>query len=297
MGLGGNEKWSRVLGATVSGAIGGGVGSVLTGGNFWQGAATGAIIGLFNDSMHDEGPDKPGRRVGNSQEVRNPKTGETELLRDIESVTITVHKQQPHYWGFSANFALLGGFGISFGRVRDSYGKSVGYFSFNGNLGFGMGAGFDYGTIFPTDKTKWFKTSDFAGQGASYNKRSIIFLLSVTLIPFMLGLMFLFLSPLMDKRSRKEIFLEHYMNDNYKFKIDTIYINRQNRGAMALKNKKENIVEYPLYLDKWEKDIKVGDSIVKEKGSTKIYLYRNSKLYKVFDYNDIKVDKYGRTSQ
>ncbi|AJW62954.1 hypothetical protein VO54_01477 [Elizabethkingia miricola] len=129
------------------------------------------------------------------------------------------------------------------------------------------------------------------------SKRSIIFLLSVTLIPFMLGLMFLFLSPLMDKRSRKEVFLEHYMNDNYKFKIDTIYINPQNRGAMALKNKKENIVEYPLYLDKWEKDVKVGDSIVKEKGSTKIYLYRNNKLYKVFDYNDIKVDKNGRTSQ
>ncbi|MCL1670506.1 RHS repeat-associated core domain-containing protein [Elizabethkingia ursingii] len=53
LNLGGTEKWSRALGATVSGAIGGGVGSVLTGGNFWQGAATGAIIGLFNDSMHD----------------------------------------------------------------------------------------------------------------------------------------------------------------------------------------------------------------------------------------------------
>ncbi|WP_407484001.1 RHS repeat domain-containing protein [Elizabethkingia meningoseptica] len=51
--LGGSEQWSRVLGATVSGAIGGGVGSVLTGGNFWQGAATGAIIGFFNESMHD----------------------------------------------------------------------------------------------------------------------------------------------------------------------------------------------------------------------------------------------------
>ena len=155
--LGGSEQWSRVLGATVSGAIGGGVGSVLTGGNFWQGAATGAIIGFFNESMHDEGPGDP------KKGKMDPK------IHEIEGVTITVHKQQPYYWGLSANFAFLGGFGISFGRVYDNYGKSSGYFTFNGNLGLGMGIGFDNGYIIPTDKKKWFKTSDFAGKGASYS--------------------------------------------------------------------------------------------------------------------------------
>ena len=86
--LGGSEQWSRALGATVSGAIGGGIGSVLTGGNFWQGATTGAIIGFFNESMHDEGPGKPSGKVGNSQKVLNPKTGKLELSGSIEEVVL-----------------------------------------------------------------------------------------------------------------------------------------------------------------------------------------------------------------
>ena len=163
--LGGNERWSRTLGATLGGAIGGGVGSVLTGGNFWQGATTGAIIGFFNDSMHDEEP----RRVGNSQEVRNPKTGEKELLRDIEGLTINVKRHNPNFWMFSANFALIGGFGVSFGQVFDSYGKSAWHFSFNGNLGLGYGAGLEGGDIYTVDPKSYFRTSDFAGTGASYN--------------------------------------------------------------------------------------------------------------------------------
>lgn len=167
--LGGKERWSRTLGATVGGAIGGGVGSVLSGGNFWQGATTGAIIGYFNDSMHDEGPGKPGRRVGNSQEVINPKTGKKELLRDIEGVTITVKRHNPNFWMFSANFALIGGFGVSFGQVFDSYGKSAWHFSFNGNLGLGYGIGLEGGDIYTTNPKSYFRTSDFSGTGASYN--------------------------------------------------------------------------------------------------------------------------------
>ncbi|MDV3661058.1 hypothetical protein CMU70_11370 [Elizabethkingia anophelis] len=86
--LGGSEQWSRALGATISGAIGGGVGSILTGGNFWQGAATGAIIGFFNESMHDEGPGDSSDRVGNPRKVTNPITGEKELSGDIQEVVL-----------------------------------------------------------------------------------------------------------------------------------------------------------------------------------------------------------------
>ncbi|HFK5506811.1 RHS repeat domain-containing protein [Elizabethkingia anophelis] len=110
--LGGSEQWSRALGATVSGAIGGGVGSVLTGGNFWQGAATGAIIGFFNESMHDEGPDKPGRRVGNSQEVINPETGESELWGNIQEVVMGKKKPDPT---FSKIGTGMGGFSFGWG--------------------------------------------------------------------------------------------------------------------------------------------------------------------------------------
>lgn len=113
--LGGSEQWSRTLGATVGGAIGGGVGSVLSGGNFWQGATTGAIIGYFNDSMHDEGPGKPGRRVGNSQEVINPKTGERELSGNIKEVVMTKKRGDVHnYLNGTLKFTKVMGSSLEF---------------------------------------------------------------------------------------------------------------------------------------------------------------------------------------
>lgn len=46
--------------------------------------------------------------------------------------------------GVSYNFAALGGFGFSLGYVSDATGKDSPYFTFNGNIGVGAGAGLDY---------------------------------------------------------------------------------------------------------------------------------------------------------
>jgi len=70
--------------------------------------------------------------------------------------------------GFSANFAAIGGFGISFGKVWDSVGDSSWYFSFNGNIGIGANTGLDAGSIRPTGGNQ-FLVADFGGKSASYN--------------------------------------------------------------------------------------------------------------------------------
>jgi RHS repeat-associated protein len=73
-----------------------------------------------------------------------------------------------HYAGVSAGFAFLGGFGISAGMVTDATGISKPYFTFNGNIGFGVGVSFDVGKTVPTGNNQ-FLVTDFAGEGASYN--------------------------------------------------------------------------------------------------------------------------------
>lgn len=72
------------------------------------------------------------------------------------------------YIGLSANFAFMGGFGISIGRVTDAVGQSDTYFSFHGNIGFGLDAGVDLGSITPQGAHQ-FMNSDFVGEGSSYN--------------------------------------------------------------------------------------------------------------------------------
>jgi len=72
------------------------------------------------------------------------------------------------FYGISANFAAIGGFGISAGKVYDSVGDSSWYFSFNGNIGLGMGASADIGAVTPTGDNQ-FLVADFEGKGASYS--------------------------------------------------------------------------------------------------------------------------------
>ncbi|MCW1961003.1 RHS repeat-associated core domain-containing protein [Chryseobacterium viscerum] len=73
------------------------------------------------------------------------------------------------YWSFSANYAIGGGLGFSFGRVTDSKGETNWFSSFNGNIGFGASGGVETGVIIPTDPNHKFVTSDFAGTGVAYS--------------------------------------------------------------------------------------------------------------------------------
>ena len=59
-GFGGIGAGTGAIGTLAFGAIAGGAGSALGGGNFWQGAVTGLIVAGFNHLMHDgDGSEEP----------------------------------------------------------------------------------------------------------------------------------------------------------------------------------------------------------------------------------------------
>lgn len=89
-------------------------------------------------------------------------------FRNAHGSTFRSRQTTGSYIGFSANFAFMGGFGIAIGRVTDAVGQSDTYFSFNANIGFGLDAGVDLGSIIPRG-TNQFMNSDFVGEGSSYN--------------------------------------------------------------------------------------------------------------------------------
>ncbi|MDO5979397.1 RHS repeat-associated core domain-containing protein [Flavivirga spongiicola] len=57
----------------------------------------------------------------------------------------------PYFVGVSVNGAFIGGIGFDIGIVRDGTNNYGLYFNFNGNVGFGGGAGIDYGRFESTD--------------------------------------------------------------------------------------------------------------------------------------------------
>ena len=57
-GLGGKQAGSTA-GMLTFGSVMGGAGAALTGGNFWQGAATGLIVSGLNHAMHKQNSDPP----------------------------------------------------------------------------------------------------------------------------------------------------------------------------------------------------------------------------------------------
>jgi len=120
------------------------------------------------------------------------------------------------------------------------------------------------------------------------NKKVVFFLISMCFLPLIIFFGYYFIENITDKRSRKEIYLDMRRPITYESKIDTIYRDRRGHNALTLQAaNKKNITTVP---PEWENDIfKVGDSIVKTKGSLKIYLYRNKKLDTIFDYNNIYI--------
>ncbi|EQB90593.1 RHS repeat-associated core domain-containing protein [Elizabethkingia anophelis] len=71
-GLMGGSFANSAVGTVVFGAIAGGIGSALTGGNFWQGVVIGGIVAGLNHALHledtqpDNGYDESGRKINNN---------------------------------------------------------------------------------------------------------------------------------------------------------------------------------------------------------------------------------------
>ncbi|SKC10546.1 hypothetical protein SAMN05660477_03048 [Soonwooa buanensis] len=72
---------------------------------------------------------------------------------------------------------------------------------------------------------------------------------------------------------------------NIHFKIEKIYHDKRNHNTMTLTGKDKNQT-YTVERE-WEKEFKIGDSIVKKKDSLRIFLYRNQKLDTILDYRNI----------
>ncbi|MEC5395169.1 hypothetical protein [Bergeyella sp. RCAD1439] len=120
------------------------------------------------------------------------------------------------------------------------------------------------------------------------NKKAVIFLLLMVFLPIICLFLYFWIPSIMDGRSRREIYLDDNRQINYSFKIDTIFRDHRNHNVLTLKGIYDSDIETSP--PEWENNIfKIGDSIVKDKGSLKIYIYRNSKLDTILDYNDISI--------
>ncbi len=91
---------------------------------------------------------------------------------------------------------------------------------------------------------------------------------------------------MIDKRTGKDIYLDDRKPLSYQFRIDNIYRNSKDHNTLTLDG--ENF-QFPVPRQ-WEQGIfEKGDSIVKQKDSLKVYLYRNKKLDTILDYNNIYI--------
>jgi RHS repeat-associated protein len=95
-------------------------------------------------------------------------TNSTETFYNAAGSRFIPKQTSGSFIGFSANFAFMGGFGISIGNVVDAVGDSKNYFSFNGNLGFGLSYGLDTGSVIPKEGNQFY-SNDFAGETSNYS--------------------------------------------------------------------------------------------------------------------------------
>lgn len=119
------------------------------------------------------------------------------------------------------------------------------------------------------------------------NKKAIFFLISMCFLPLIIFFGYYFIKFTTDKRTKKEIFLDYNRKEECKFKIDSIYIDKWNHNTLTLRGKNDTNI-YTVERQ-WEKKFQKGDSIVKQRGSVKVYLYRNKKLDTILDYNTIYI--------
>lgn len=116
---------------------------------------------------------------------------------------------------------------------------------------------------------------------------AVIFMLVMSLLPLVSFFAYFLIQNILDDKPSGYYYLEERKNEHYAFKIDTMYRDRKNRNLMTMKGTQEGEIEVAERV--WENMFKVGDSIIKKKGSLEIYIYRCNKLDTILDYNDIEM--------
>jgi hypothetical protein len=97
---------------------------------------------------------------------RGLRVGKDGVVNNAAGSTITPRRTGGTYVDVTAQFAFIGGAGISVGEVTDAVGNSKTFFTFSGNIGIGMGAGVEAGGIAPT-KQNQFYVDQFEGSSSS----------------------------------------------------------------------------------------------------------------------------------
>jgi hypothetical protein len=158
------------IGTVLFGAISGGVGSHLTGGNFWQGAVTGGIVAGLNHELHDMG-DPPYKPSFTEKLIYNimPK-----LVKFRYFVISQFTGQSRHMYGPDAisviknvaGGAIVGGTAGA-GGIYVTRGIDKGFYSF-GDVGFGVSSisistGFSLGEYFYGGSLSNMSSQTFSG--------------------------------------------------------------------------------------------------------------------------------------
>lgn len=118
------------------------------------------------------------------------------------------------------------------------------------------------------------------------NKTAKIILM-ISLLPPFIFLGYYFFSGIFSSSTHKQVFIEMVKEENFSFKIDSIYKDNWNHNTLTMKGKRT--FDIATSEREWENLFKLNDSIVKQKDSLKIYIYRNKKLDTVLDYNEIYI--------
>lgn len=110
--------------------------------------------------------------------------------------------------------------------------------------------------------------------------RTIIY--GIVIVPMILLFGFVFWSAYTGK-STDELILEDDLAEDFSGRVDTMYFETQNHNIKVamLANK----YRYEIY-SLWERNIEIGDSISKKKGSLKLDIYKKGNTKITLDYRD-----------
>jgi hypothetical protein len=104
--------------------------------------------------------------------------------------------------------------------------------------------------------------------------------------PLIIMILMVLFNVLNENRTNSELYLDYKKEFVFAGKIDTIYHEIHNHNIKVIESNKQR---HPLPFE-WENKFKVGDSVIKQKDSLTLKLYRNGILFEVLDYRDIVKD-------
>ncbi|MGQ1910810.1 hypothetical protein ACT3CE_13610 [Marinifilum sp. RC60d5] len=153
-----NSMW----GGTSFGALSGGVGAELSGGDFWRGAGVGATVSLLNHYMHQVEGEWNEKRASN-------KRAKAYAEEAFSGISLANHGNGAFSLGFTVGFSTPfkgpsnGGFGFSVGKFTGSTTRGI-YLTLMKGRGVALSASFD-ATYYKSLNGRNITLGDLAGDG------------------------------------------------------------------------------------------------------------------------------------